>query len=206
MEKTDKRTDILEAAEELFSTLGFDGTSTRQIAKASGANMAMINYYFGGKEGVFLEIMENRIAAFRPQLESINREDISFEEKLIKVMDQYAIRIFKNINLHKMMHRELSLSQRPEVFHKVKAVMAGNRRVIEHIVEQGIEQGAFRLVDVRMTIVSIMGTIHLIATSPEKVIDIPDFDMSNVDHQEILRKRVIDYLQDLLITHLTIRK
>ncbi|RYG15116.1 MAG: TetR/AcrR family transcriptional regulator, partial [Chitinophagaceae bacterium] len=45
MEKTDKKTDILNAASMLFSEFGFEGTSTRQIAKESGANMAMINYY-----------------------------------------------------------------------------------------------------------------------------------------------------------------
>ncbi len=68
MEKTDKKTDILKAAEMLFSEFGYEGTSTRQIAKESGANMAMINYYFGSKEGVFIEIMEDRISGFKSQL------------------------------------------------------------------------------------------------------------------------------------------
>ena len=42
MEKIDKRANILEAAERLFTELGYEGTSTRQIAKESGANMSMI--------------------------------------------------------------------------------------------------------------------------------------------------------------------
>jgi len=206
MEKTDKRTDILLAAEQLFSTLGFDGTSTRQIAKVSGANMAMINYYFGSKEGVFMEIMESRIAGFRSELDTIRNAPVSSEEKLVKVMDQYAARIFNNIDFHKMMHRELSLSQRPEVFSKVKDVMATNRRVIEEIVEEGIATGAFRPVDVKMTIASIMGTIHLLATSPERVSDFAGFDMDNETHKNALRKRLITHLQDLLLTHLTPKK
>ncbi|RZL05297.1 MAG: TetR/AcrR family transcriptional regulator, partial [Pedobacter sp.] len=48
-EKADKRVNILEAAEKLFSELGYEGASTRQIAKEAGANMSMINYYFGSK-------------------------------------------------------------------------------------------------------------------------------------------------------------
>jgi AcrR family transcriptional regulator len=200
MEKTDKRTDILNAALKLFSEFGFEGTSTRQIAKESGANMAMINYYFGSKEGVFLEIMEDKISGFKSQLDQINEEQIPAKEKLLKVVDRYATRIFSNITFHKMMHRELSLTQRPEVFTQIKDAMATNRLVIEKIIEKGIAEGIFRDIDVRMTIASIMGTITLIATSPSKVDD--KVDLSNEKQKEALRKRMVNHLQDLIITHL----
>lgn len=206
MEKTDKKTDILNAAEGLFSEFGFEGTSTRQIAKESGANMAMINYYFGSKEGVFLEIMESRISGFKSQLDLISDEQIPAKEKLLKVVEQYTNRIFANINFHKMMHRELSLTQRPEMFSKIKDAMASNRLVIERIIENGIAEKTFRPVDVRMTIASIMGSITLIATSPSKVIDTPDFDINDQSQSEMLRKRLVAHLQDLVITHLTPQK
>lgn len=206
MEKTDKKTDILNAAEGLFSEFGFEGTSTRQIAKESGANMAMINYYFGSKEGVFLEIMESRISGFKSQLDLISEEQIPAKEKLLKVVEQYTNRIFANISFHKMMHRELSLIQRPEMFSKIKDAMASNRLVIEKIIESGIAEKTFRPVDVRMTIASIMGSITLIATSPSKVIDTPDFDINDKAQGEVLRKRLITHLQDLVITHLTPQK
>ncbi|HTM98194.1 MAG TPA: TetR family transcriptional regulator [Pedobacter sp.] len=206
MEKTDKRTDILNAAELLFSEFGFEGTSTRQIAKESGANMAMINYYFGSKEGVFLEIMESRISSFKSHLDLINEQQIPAREKLLKVIDQYTARIFGNINFHKMMHRELSLIQRPEMFSKIKEAMSSNRLVIEKIIESGIAEGTFRQVDVRMTIASFMGSIILIATSPSKVIDDPNFDINNEKQKEGLKKRLVAHLQDFIITHLTPQK
>ncbi|MBN8934900.1 MAG: CerR family C-terminal domain-containing protein [Rhizobiales bacterium] len=34
--------------------MGFDGTSTRDIARASGTAMSSITYHFGGKEGLYL--------------------------------------------------------------------------------------------------------------------------------------------------------
>ncbi|MBC7616879.1 MAG: TetR/AcrR family transcriptional regulator [Pedobacter sp.] len=206
MEKTDKKVEILKAAELLFSEFGFEGTSTRQIAKESGANISMINYYFGSKEGVFLEIMESRISGFKSHLDLINEEQIPAKEKLLKVVEQYATRIFSNIGFHKMMHRELSLTQRPEMFCQIKDAMASNRLVIEKIIEKGIAEGTFRQVDVRMSIASIMGTITLIATSPSKVSDIENFDISDSEQAEPLRKRLVSHLQDLIITHLTIQK
>jgi AcrR family transcriptional regulator len=60
-EKTDKKDHILDVAERVFAELGYDGASTRLISGEARVNMAMLNYYFGSKEGVFLAIFERRI-------------------------------------------------------------------------------------------------------------------------------------------------
>lgn len=44
---------ILEAAAQLFSDQGFDGTSTRVVGAAADANIGTIAYHFGGKEGLY---------------------------------------------------------------------------------------------------------------------------------------------------------
>ncbi len=206
MEKTDKKTDILNAAEVLFSQLGYEGTSTRHIAKESGANLAMINYYFGSKEGVFLEIMESRIFNFKTQLDLINQENIPVKEKLLKVIEQYTTRIFSNISFHKMMHRELSLTQRPEVFTKIKDAMAQNLAVIDSIINSGIDEGSFRKVDVRLCIASIMGSISMIVSSPNKVVSDQGFNINIDSQRENLKERTINHLQDLMLSYLTIYK
>ncbi len=48
---------LLQAAGELFADLGFDGASTREIARRAGTNMASIGYHFGGKENLYLETL-----------------------------------------------------------------------------------------------------------------------------------------------------
>lgn len=206
MEKTDKRTSILNAAEKLFASQGFEGTSTRQIATEAGANMSMINYYFGSKEGVFMEIMSNRIKGFSLALTSIEAEDLNQLEKLMMVIDQYTRRILDNIAFHKMMHRELSLSQRPEMYDKLKQAMSGNLMIIERIINEGIAQGEFRSVDVRMVISSIMGTITNVVTSPSKITAGSKLDIKIPADREILTERLITHLKDLTKTYLTPQK
>lgn len=44
---------IVDTARELFVENGFEGTSVRDIANASGTNVAMVNYYFQSKTGLF---------------------------------------------------------------------------------------------------------------------------------------------------------
>ena len=206
MEKTDKRTSILNAAEKLFASQGFEGTSTRQIANEAGANMSMINYYFGSKEGVFMEIMSNRIKGFSLALTSIEAEDLNQLGKLMMVIDQYTRRILNNIAFHKMMHRELSLTQRPEMYDKLKQAMSGNLMIIERIINEGIAQGEFRPVDVRMVIASIMGTITNVVTSPSKVTAGSKLDIKIPADREILTERLITHLKDLITTYLTPQK
>ena len=206
MEKTDKRTDILNAAEVLFSEYGFEGTSTRQIAKASGANMAMINYYFGSKEGVFLEIMEARISVHKTTLNEISKLQISPLDKLMRVIDQYTQKIFSNVCFHRMMQRELSLAQRPEIYNKIKDAIRENRKVIEEILANGVKEGSFREIDRRMLIATIFGSIASVSSQPDKVIDDPKFDIENDKQREELRQRTSVFLQQLVQSYIIIPK
>lgn len=56
------RARIVEAAVAVFGERGYDGASTRDIATAAGVNAPAIQYYFDGKEGVYLECVEHLIA------------------------------------------------------------------------------------------------------------------------------------------------
>lgn len=73
-EKIDKKEHILDVAERLFSELSYDGASNRVISREAGLNRAMLNYYFGWKDGLFTAVFERRVAAFRAIFQNINQE------------------------------------------------------------------------------------------------------------------------------------
>ncbi len=52
---------LILAAGELFAETGLDGTSVRAIAEKVGANIAAINYHFGGKENLYTEALRHVI-------------------------------------------------------------------------------------------------------------------------------------------------
>src|ERR1700719_4516685 len=54
--KPNLREAILCAAEELFSTNGFNAVSVRDIAQAAGAKPGSVTYHFKSKDGLLLEI------------------------------------------------------------------------------------------------------------------------------------------------------
>jgi TetR/AcrR family transcriptional regulator, regulator of cefoperazone and chloramphenicol sensitivity len=52
----DTRARLLEAGLDHFGRVGFEGANIRAIATAAGANIAAINYHFGGKRGLYLAV------------------------------------------------------------------------------------------------------------------------------------------------------
>lgn len=48
---------ILSAAQAIFLQNGFDGASIRELTEAAGVNVALVNYYFGSKRNLYLEVL-----------------------------------------------------------------------------------------------------------------------------------------------------
>lgn len=62
---------LLEAARALFLRHGFRGVSSRQIAGTAGVNVAMIGYYFGGKAGLYREILAEVLTPLREGIDAM---------------------------------------------------------------------------------------------------------------------------------------
>jgi AcrR family transcriptional regulator len=56
------REKLLAAAIGQFGEHGYDGTSIRDIARAAGANVALVSYHFGGKERLYHELLRHLVS------------------------------------------------------------------------------------------------------------------------------------------------
>src|SRR3954471_23247986 len=54
---------LIEAAARMFALHGFAGTRVRDIVRAADVNLASVNYYFGGKEGLYAATLKELAAA-----------------------------------------------------------------------------------------------------------------------------------------------
>ena len=73
---SDKRVQdrLLDAAEELFGEHGFNNTSVRKIAAEAGCNLAAVNYYFGSKDKLYIEVWRRHLLIMRERIiVSINK-------------------------------------------------------------------------------------------------------------------------------------
>jgi len=83
------RNSLMKAATALFAEKGFDGASVREIVTRARANQAAINYHFGGKDGLYLEVLKSAIEAFtREESGAPNDGDLTREEALRRFIRQ----------------------------------------------------------------------------------------------------------------------
>ena len=61
MDRKETKTRLLDAAEQLFAQRGYHNTSLRAITDRAKANIASVNYHFGGKEGLITSVIERRL-------------------------------------------------------------------------------------------------------------------------------------------------
>src|SRR5512139_1559990 len=74
--RQDTRDRLLDAVEALFLEHGYDGTSARMITGAADANLAAVNYHFGGKEGLFQAMLARRLDALHAErLAQLERDE-----------------------------------------------------------------------------------------------------------------------------------
>src|ERR1700723_4374381 len=65
-----RRRQIIAAASELFARNGFEGTSIRDIAAASGVLSGSLYYHFPSKEDLLLTVHEESLTAMRQEVEA----------------------------------------------------------------------------------------------------------------------------------------
>lgn len=61
MTQPDTKDRLLDAAEHLFAVRGINATSLRDITSEAGANLASVNYHFGGKDGLLEAVFARRV-------------------------------------------------------------------------------------------------------------------------------------------------
>jgi AcrR family transcriptional regulator len=93
------RDSLVEAAIGVFSAKGFEGGSVREITQAASANQAAINYHFGGKEGLYREVLNASIRAFA----ELSPLDV---ERLAAMDGQQAVETFIRTQLKALNRRD----------------------------------------------------------------------------------------------------
>lgn len=68
---------LIEAAEKIFSQVGFEGATTRMIAQEAGTNLSLINRYFDGKYGLLIALVKKAVTNFLKQNSTIRLKTVS---------------------------------------------------------------------------------------------------------------------------------
>ncbi|PXY36956.1 hypothetical protein BA062_13205 [Prauserella flavalba] len=133
----DKRELLLDAAEEVFRTLGYAGTTMAELAKAAGVTRPTVYAYFSSKDEVFRALADRVRREFLSLQEKPDAESPSDMVRQI-VADYLAAYVRHQGLLTVLAHQALSDGEfrkvREEVFARVER---RNTRFLERLAVQG---------------------------------------------------------------------
>ena len=103
---------ILEATDQLFGTLGFDGTTTRDIAERSGVNKALIHYHFGTKDDLLVALLDQYYGRLTGTLAAaLARPARTLAAQVLHLVDAYADFLAANRTFCNIVQREVGSGQ-----------------------------------------------------------------------------------------------
>lgn len=139
------RADVLAVATEVFADSGYSGARIDEIARRTRTTKRMIYYYFGGKEQLYLAVLEEAYRGIREAEQSLQVQALEPAEALRRLAEltydhhlehSDFIRLVAIENIHR--GRFISTL---ESLHDLSTPAVG---VLDEIIAQGQEKGVFR--------------------------------------------------------------
>ena len=156
------RNNILKAATRIFARYGYDGGSVEKISKSAKSVDRMIYYYFGSKEGLFIEVLEHAYRRMNDAELKLKLNTSQPVEGLNEVIGFVLSYYRKNpefitlLNLENLQRgKHIAKSQRAREFSSPAIATVGE------LLQNGIAQGLFRAdVSARNVYMLIMATAY----------------------------------------------
>jgi AcrR family transcriptional regulator len=204
-DKIDKKDHILDVAERVFSEKGFDGASTRLISGEAGVNMAMLNYYFGSKEGLFLAVFQRKIASFQNILHNLGNDDsISAWSKMERYIEMYGDKVVNNNCFQKLLYQEMGMNRGNDLSNNLRDMLLKNVAELDKILKEGVATGEFKAdIDTSMVIATLYGTKNYIINTPMMSSALLGYDIHDEAAIETkLKPQIKSYMKNLLKAYL----
>jgi AcrR family transcriptional regulator len=97
------RAAILDAAHEVFKSMGYYGSSISEITRRCGFSMGTFYNYFKNKEQVFLALNDEIVSRFRKRVEASPPTDLRFEERLQRIIRLLLDHTRDNFAFHRIL-------------------------------------------------------------------------------------------------------
>ena len=155
-----RRTEIIDAAEELFLKNGYNETAVSDIVKKVGVSQGTFYYYFKSKEDILNAIIDRYTNDIKVGVEAIAaKDDINAIEKILAFfsflndVDQGKEKLIDYFNEEQNIHLHAKFE---------KNVLSNIIPSLCHIIEKGVQEDFFDTKYPEMAALSIMSTTFTI--------------------------------------------
>lgn len=155
------RKKLLDAAIALFNQRGYAATTVREIVGAAGVTKPVLYYYFGNKEGIYLELMKETFTKFEGLLTAFRERQGGAREKLLGFFDRGYALFLEDIRIVRLMYALYYGPHQGAPFFDFEGYHNKFRMVVRRLVEEGIRRGEFRKGDPEDMTWAIIGAMNV---------------------------------------------
>ena len=170
----ERKTQILDAAMDTFSEMGFHKARMSDIAETSGLSKGSLYWYFDSKNSIILSLLDR---VFVPEIKEFNillKDPRSAESRLTSYIERVSDDMVKMLKWMPLFYDFLALAFRQELVKKaIYRYYKKQMDILVDLIQQGINSGEFLVEDPEEAAIALgsilEGTVVLWLYDPEQI-------------------------------------
>lgn len=181
----ERKSQILDAAMETFSELGFHKARMSDIAETSGLSKGSLYWYFDSKDSIILNLLEKFFEPELKDLRALLTDSRSAQDRLEIYVDRVSTDMVTMLKWMPLVHDFIALAFRKEQVRKaISRYYKMHLDILLSLIQQGLDAGEFQAdnaMEASIAIGSILeGTVLLWVYDPSHI-DIKYHIKSNIN-------------------------
>ena len=158
-----QKSDILQAAAQIFRRKGYHAASMQDIADAVHLQKASLYHHVTGKQDILLAILDKALDLLIDDLQQVVDSDLTPEEKIRRAMQIYIERLTEDTSLAAVLLLEYR-SLEPDL--RVRHIERRDRydHLWRGLIREGVEVNLFRPVDEAVATFALLGVQNWMIT------------------------------------------
>lgn len=163
----EKYAKIINTSREVFSTLGYKGTTVERIAKSAGISKGSIYLYFETKEDILSAIIDSCVQDMIERVEVELSSEGTPEERLYRAI-YAAIMSRRHYSLMDKLSQEAREFGTPAPKHALDQMDEATMRSVMTLLQKAVEQQLVQIDDIRLTAFVLGHLYHSLTTEWER--------------------------------------
>jgi TetR/AcrR family transcriptional regulator len=155
------REQLMRAALMLFTQRGYSATTVRELVEEAGVTKPVLYYYFGSKEGLFLELMRTHFGRLEAVIDRYRTGKGSVRKRLMAMLADGFDYVRQDRNFIRLMHAVYFGPPGEAPYFDFDAYHQRYHDLLSRLLDEGIERGEFRPGNAGDMAWIILGTVEI---------------------------------------------
>jgi TetR/AcrR family transcriptional regulator len=152
---------LMKSALRLFTQRGYSATTVRELVGEAGVTKPVLYYYFGSKEGLFLELMRTHFNHIEAMFDTFREGEGDVRSRMMAFLDRGFLHVRENRDFIRLMHAVYFGPPGEAPFFDFDAYHQRFHDRIAYFLEEGIQRGEIRSGDTGDMAWVILGTMEI---------------------------------------------